>query len=129
MKAFLSNYRQSPRKVRLVADAVVGKGAPEALRILAVMVKRSATPLHKLLASAVANAKQNEGVAAENLVVKRFTVEAGPTMKRIMPRARGSAAQILKRTSRVFVELAASAISEKAITRKLKVKGAEKKLS
>ena len=105
MKATLADYRQSPRKVRLVANAVVGKSVPEALQILKVMVKRGAHPMHKLLSSAVANAK-TMGVAPENLIVKRLEVNAGPTLKRIMPRARGSAAQILKRSSKIFVELA-----------------------
>ncbi len=106
MKALLSQYRQSPRKVRLVGDAIVGKSVEEALAILSTMVKRGAGPLHKLVASAVANAKQ-KGMVVGELIIKRVNVDEGPTFKRIMPRARGSAAQILKRTSHVFVELEA----------------------
>src|SRR3989344_2151422 len=104
MKAFLSNYRQSPRKVRLVGNAIVGKSVPEALAALTFMVKRGALPIKKLVSSAVANAKA-KGMNAEDLVIKSLRVDAGPVLKRIMPRARGSAAQILKRTSRILVEL------------------------
>ena len=119
MKALLSQYRQSPRKVRLVGDAIVGKSVSDALATLSVMIKRGASPLHKLVSSAVSNAKQ-QGIAAETLMIKRVNVDEGPTMKRIMPRARGSAAQILKRTSRVFVELAVGAPQKKGKRGKIK---------
>jgi large subunit ribosomal protein L22 len=96
--AELNNYRQSPRKVRLVANAVRGKKVAEALTILDFMAKRSALPLKKLIASAHANAGKGE-----SLVVKSLTVDQGPTLKRRMPRSRGMANPIKKRTSRVKV--------------------------
>ena len=102
--AELHNYRQSPRKVRLVADAVRGKSVAEALTILDFMAKRSALPLKKLIASAHANAGK-----AENLVVKSLTVDQGPTLKRRQPRSRGMANPIKKRTSIVKVLLAEKA--------------------
>lgn len=104
MKATLSNYRQSPRKTRLVADAVSGKSVPAALAVLAHMPKRAASPLRKLIESAVANAKR-EGIASDSLRVASVRVDKGIVMKRFMPRARGSGAQILKRTSRISVVL------------------------
>ncbi len=104
MKAFLKNYRQSPRKVRLVASLVKGKTVEQALLELSFLPKRAADPLKKLLQSALANAK-SAGFSSEELVVKNFLVDKGLVLKRIMPRARGSAAQILKRMSHVRVEL------------------------
>ena len=105
MNAKLTNYRQSPRKVRLVATAVTGKPADEALVLLRTMVKRAGTPLEKLLKSGIANAKQ-KGFGAADLVVKEFRVDKGVTLKRSMPRARGSAFPILKRSSNITVVLA-----------------------
>lgn len=105
MKSFLKNYRQSPRKVRLVADAVRGKNVAIALRDLAFITKRATDPLAKLIKSAVANAKNNSNVSEENLFIKEIQVNKGIVMKRIMPRARGSAARINKRTSHVSVTL------------------------
>lgn len=105
MKAFLKNYRQSPRKVRLVARLIKGKNVPDAISELDFLVKRAGLPLKKLLVSAVANAKQT-GAEVENLYVKEFRVDKGITMKRVMPAAMGSAHRINKRTSNVALFLA-----------------------
>lgn len=104
MKAILRNYRQSPRKVRLVADLVRGKTVVRALAELDHLPKRAALPLKKLLASAVANA--GPAVKTETLVVKSITVNQGRTAKRSRPAARGSAHPIRKRSSHVAVVLA-----------------------
>lgn len=104
MKAVLKNYRQSPRKVRLIADLVRGKKAEEALTILRFVDKRAAGPFSKVIASAVANAKQ-QGKDVSKLVVKHVTVDKGTVLKRFMPRARGSASRINKRNSHITVEL------------------------
>lgn len=104
IKAELKNYRQSPRKVRLVADTVRGKSVAEALSILAFVPKRAALPLQKLLASAVANA-QNLSVPTEKLIVKTMMVDGGAILYRRMPRSRGMANPIRKRTSHVKVIL------------------------
>jgi large subunit ribosomal protein L22 len=104
MKAFLKNYRQSPRKVRLLADLVRGKKVKEALAQLKFVDKRAAGPFTKVIESAVANAKE-QGKQVENLMVKKVTVDKGVTMKRFMPRARGSASRINKRNSHITVEL------------------------
>lgn len=102
--AKLNNYRQSPRKVRLVANVIKGKPVVAALNLIKATVKAASAPLEKLLRSALANAKQR-GVNEDILFVKSISVDGGAVMKRMMPRARGSAYQILKRTSRVSLVL------------------------
>lgn len=104
MKAFLKNYRQSPRKVRLIADLVRGKSLPKALETLKFVNKRAAGPFAKLIESAAANAK-SQGVDVKTLFVKSVAVDKGTVLKRFMPRARGSAARINKRNSHLTVEL------------------------
>ncbi|MGB3921914.1 MAG: 50S ribosomal protein L22, partial [Minisyncoccia bacterium] len=106
-RAELNNYRQSPRKVRTVADAVRGKRIEDALVTLSFIPKRSALPLEKLLNSALANAKNLS--LSENLVVKELRVDGGPTLYRRRPRSRGMANPIRKRTSHVTVILAEQA--------------------
>lgn len=108
MKATLTNYRQSPRKVRLVAYAVKGKSVAQADVELSYMPKRAAEPIQKLIKSAVANAVK-DGVDAANLVVKNIEVNQGLVMKRFMPRAMGSAKPIKKKMSHVTVALSESA--------------------
>jgi large subunit ribosomal protein L22 len=104
MKAFLKNYRQSPRKVRLVAELIKSKRVADALLYLDTLPKRASGPITTLLKSAIANAKQ-AGVEVENLYVDNVTVNKGIVLKRIMPRARGSASRINKRTSHVMLTL------------------------
>ena len=104
MKAILKNYRQSPRKVRLIADLVRGKKAADALATLNFVDKRAAQPFAKVISSAVANAKQ-QGAKEEELSIKAVQVNKAPTFKRSMPRARGSASRINKRNSHISVEL------------------------
>lgn len=104
MKAVLKNYRQSPRKVRLIADLVRGKKASEALTILKFVDKRASGPFSKVIASAIANAK-DLGKNEEKLFIKAVAVDKGTVLKRSMPRARGSASPINKRNSHISVEL------------------------
>ena len=104
MKAILKNYRQSPRKVRLLADLVRGKSAADALTTLRFVDKRAAGPFTKVIESAIANAKQH-GADTEKLYVKSVQVNKAATLKRFMPRARGSASRINKRNSHISVEL------------------------
>jgi len=104
MKAFLSNYRQSPRKVRLVADLVRGKRVADALTALSFLDKRAALPMKKTLESAVANAV-TQGKKPEELFVAKVAVDKGTVGKRFMPRARGSASPINRRSSHISVEL------------------------
>jgi large subunit ribosomal protein L22 len=120
-RAILKNYRQSPRKARLVADLVRGKKVDDAVTILSFATKRSALPLQKLLASALANAK-NLSLSTENLIVKEIKVDAGSTLYRRRPRSRGMSNPIRKRTSQVSVILEESTTKSKAKTKKLKTK-------
>ena len=106
MKATLSLYRQAPRKVRLVADVIRGQDVNRALTLLRFLNKRAAEPLRRLLASALANAENSRGKRAEDLVIKRISVDQGRILKRYMPRARGRAAAIHKHTSHINIELA-----------------------
>jgi len=92
MKASATHIRISPRKVRMVVDTVRGKSVSQALSILGFTRKKAALPVQKLLKSAVANAVENGGINdVETLVIDRIMVDAGPTLKRYMPRARGRA--------------------------------------
>lgn len=103
--AKLNDYRQSPRKVRLVADLVKGKKVEDAKSSLTFLVKRASKPLLNLLDSAVANAKNNFNISSDNLFVKSFRVDEGVVLKRRRPRARGMAYPINKRTSKILIEL------------------------
>ena len=102
MKAVLKNYRQSPRKVRLLATLIQGKNAQVAVTQLEHFIKRGALPMKKLLLSAIANS----GKSATELIVKSATVDKGLVMKRFMPRAFGRASQILKKSSHIAIHLA-----------------------
>ena len=128
MKAFLKNYRQSPRKVRLVAELIKGKRVADAILILDTLPKRASGPVQTLLASAIANAK-NGGVEKDNLFIENVTVNKGIVLKRSMPRARGSASRINKRTSHVMLTLIEKTVEKKAKTIKkvTKVEKTEKK--
>lgn len=105
MKAVLSNYGQSPRKVRLVADLIKGKKVTDAETQLNFLVKKASSPIKKLLHSAVANAVSQTGATEEKLIVKNVTVDKGVVMKRFMPRAFGRASRINRRTSNVTLTL------------------------
>lgn len=113
MKAILRNYRQSPRKVALAAGLVRGKKVKDALTQLNFTVKRASSPVAKLIESAVSNAK-NAGVTdTDSLIVKEIRVDKGIVLKRMMPRARGSASRINKRSSHVMVVLAEPVATKK----------------
>ncbi len=124
MKAYLHNYRQAPRKVRLVAGLIKGKHVAVAELELKHLAKRAALPMEKLLASAVANAKVG-GADIANLMIKDVTVDKGVVMKRHMPRAFGRASAIHKHSSHVTLTLAEVGASKKAA--KAEVKTAEPK--
>lgn len=105
MRAFLKNYRQSPRKVRLVAGLIKGKKVGEAIVSLDFLAKRAGLPIKKLLLSAIANAVQLK-IEKENLFIKELRVDKGIVMKRMMPRAMGRGHRINKRTSHITLVLA-----------------------
>jgi len=103
--ASLKNYRISPRKVRVVADMIRGKSVTDAQGILIHALKKAKSPLNDLLASAVANAKNNFQIDG-GLFVKEIRVDQGIVMKRHRPVSRGSAHPIKHRTSHVSITLA-----------------------
>lgn len=109
MKAYLKSYRQAPRKVRLVTNLIKGKTVQNALIELDALPKRASGAIKKLLLSAVANAKENNGIDQSVLSVKEVRVDQGMIMKRSMPRSRGSANPIHKHTSHIIIELMANA--------------------
>ena len=98
--------RISPQKARLVADEVRGMPVERALETLQFSTKKAAHIVRKVLESAVANAEHNEGADIDELKVATIMVDEGPTMKRMKPRARGSADRIFKRTSHVTIRVA-----------------------
>ena len=100
-KATLKFARISPRKVEIVCDLIRGKDADVAMAILKNTPKAASPELVKLLKSAIANADHNFQMDTANLYVSECFVCPGPTLKRYMPRAKGSGNRILKRTSHV----------------------------
>lgn len=116
MKAYLKNYRQSPRKVRLTADLIRGKKINEVLTMLSQGNKRADSPIKKLLKSAIANAKSS-GIDENKLIVKEIMVDEGIVFKRYKPRARGRASMIRKKTSHISI-----ALSEQLETQNVKRK-------
>lgn len=104
-KAKARHIRISPQKVRSVANEIRGKKLSLALDILNQCQRKAAAILNKLLRSAMSNAEAKGDMDIDNLFVKELLVDAGPTLKRWMPRAKGSASPILKRTSHISVVL------------------------
>lgn len=103
--AKLNYLRIAPRKTRLVADVIRGLTVVQAEQQLKFLAKRGAQPIEKLLKSAVANAENNDKMVKDNLYISEIIVDEGPTLKRWRARARGSAAEILKRTSHISLTL------------------------
>ena len=101
--AKLKHARISPQKCRLVADQVRGMPVERALELLSFSPKKAASLIKKVLESAIANAEHNEGADIDELRVGKVFVDEGPTMKRIMPRAKGRADRIMKRSSHITV--------------------------
>lgn len=105
-KAIARYVRVTPRKARLVIDQVRGKDVTAARELLRFSERAVAEVVEKVLNSAVANAENNHHMRTDNLVVKTAYVDEGPTLKRIRPRAKGSASRIRKRTSHITVIVA-----------------------
>lgn len=118
MKATLSNFRQPPRKVRLMADYLRGKKVVDALVELKFIGKKSSGPISELISSAVANAENNFKKTKDNLFIKTITIDKGLVMRRFMPRARGRATPLRHRTSHIHIELSEMPVEDKIITTK-----------
>ncbi len=102
-RALLRYARISPRKVKIVLDLIRGKDTKTAMAILKNTPKAASEYLVKLLKSACANAENNFNMDADNLFVSECFVCPGPTLKRMMPRAKGRGDRILKRTSHMTI--------------------------
>ena len=98
--------RVSPGKARSVIDLIRGKNVDAAFDILHFCTRAVAVDVEKVLRSAVANAEHNDGLRADDLFVKAAYVDEGPTLKRIRPRAKGSASRILKQTAHITIVVA-----------------------
>ena len=97
--------RIAPRKVQIVLDLIRNQPADKAMAILKYTPKAACEPLMKLLKSAIANAENNNNMDVSKLYVAECSVSQGPTLKRIRPRARGSANRINKKTSHITLVL------------------------
>ena len=112
-RAISRNVRISPQKMRLVVNLVRGMKVNDALVQLQFSPKRGSAPVSKAVRSAVANFRQSEGhegVNIDDLVVKAIWIDEGPTAKRFLPRARGRATKLLKRSSHLTVVVGAPKI-------------------
>ena len=105
MKATLKNFRQSPRKVRLIAKVLRGKQVRQALAILHTIDKKVSDPMRKLVLSAVSNAQQAGKRDSDTLVIDDVRVNQGMVLKRWRPRAFGRATPIRRRTSTIYITL------------------------
>ena len=106
VQAKLRGARLSAQKARLVADQVRGRPVEDALNLLTYSSKKGADVIRKLLNSAIANAEHNEGADVDELKISEIYVDEGMTMKRIMPRAKGRADRILKRSCHISITVA-----------------------
>ena len=117
--------RVTPMKARRVLDIIRGKNVDQALDLLRFAPQSASEPVYKVLASAIANAENNQGLDRRTLVVSEAYANEGPTLKRFQPRAQGRAFRIRKRTSHITVAVAAVAENGgRARSRQQKKKGA-----
>ena len=102
-RAIARHVRVSPMKARRVVNLVRGLPAREALTVLQFAPQSASEPVYKVLASAIANAENNERLDPDSLLVAEAYVDEGPTLKRFRPRAQGRAYRIRKRTSHITI--------------------------
>ena len=101
--AIARHVRMSPTKVRRVVDVVRGMGVNEALAVLRFAPQAASEPVYKVVASAAANAENAESLRVDDLYISQAFVDEGVTLRRIRPRAKGSASRILKRGAHITV--------------------------
>ena len=102
-RAILRRFRESPRKVRAVADMIRGRSVEDAMSILRMQQRKAAKMLSKVLGSAIVNVIENEKADFDKLVVTKVFIDGGPVQKRWMARSMGRANRINARTSHVTV--------------------------
>jgi large subunit ribosomal protein L22 len=127
VRAIYKYAKISPFKAREITREIQGLPVSAALDIVAYSPKKAAALINKTLKSAVANAENNANLKVDGLVVKEAIVGEGPTMKRMMARARGSGSRILKRSSHIRIVLTDEIKIETRETRKAAQKAAKKK--
>ena len=101
--AIARHVRMSPTKVRRVVDLVRGMDVSDALVALKFAPQAASDPVYKVVASAAANAESAEALRSDDLYISKAFVDEGVTLRRIRPRAKGSASRILKRGSHITV--------------------------
>ncbi len=119
-RAYARYLRISPRKVRLVADAIRGKGIGQALAILSNLNKRACELLEDVLRSAIANAKRIPEIKEDDLYISKLLVDGGPILRRYRAASMGRASMICHRTSHISVELDTKIKHKKAAPKKSK---------
>lgn len=107
VRSILKYARISSQKARQVTRAITGMPVSQALSVLDFTPKKAALLVGKTLRAAIANAANNHELDPEDLIVASAVATPGPSLKRIMPRARGSAAPIIKRMTHITVVLGA----------------------
>ena len=106
VKAVHRNARVSAQKARLVADQVRGKQVAQALDLLKFSPRKAAALIRKVVMSAMSNAENNNSLDVDSLFISRIMIDEGPSYKRVMPRAKGRADRIVRRTSHITVYVA-----------------------
>ena len=130
IKVKLNNFRESPKKSRLVADLIRGKNVAEAQAILLFTINKAARPIAKLLSSGIATAKNDLHLDEANLFISEITVDEGPKLKRWHPMSRGRAYPIIKRSAHIELtigEIKPTNIATKEV-KKVKTKKVIKKV-
>jgi len=113
-RAIARHVRLSPNKARRVVNLVRGLPAKEALTVLQFAPQAASEPVYKVLASAIANAENNERLDSDALLVSEAFVDEGPTLKRFRPRAQGRAYRIRKRTCHITIAVEAVQVARPA---------------
>ncbi len=103
VRAIARHIRMSPRKVRLVGNAIKGMGVREAMAALLLIPNKAGDPIAKAVKSAAANAENNYNLSTDDLYVVQVVADPGRSLKRFRARARGRAAPIIKRSSHITV--------------------------
>src|SRR5579863_1917241 len=103
VRAVAKYVRVQPRKVRIIADEIRGTSAERSAALLRYHPSKGAKALHKVLVSAMANAKENHGLSSDSLRIATIMVDEGPRLKRMMAKAMGRGSRIVKKTSHITV--------------------------
>ncbi len=128
VKAIAKNVRISPRKLRLIADTVRGLSVSQALEVLEITQKRAASPIYKVIKSAISNAKVNNNLEEENLLLSRVMVQEGQALKRFHPASRGRVHPYKKKASHIVITLKEKDKTENKVVEEVKEKVEEKKV-